>query len=131
MNLSDNRVAADEVERLLRNWGRWCRVPKVRDGEKWYFRDLWYSEQPIHRDYRAPANRDTKAPPSISVNDAELANEAFIRMRGGEEKTAIAEFYAIGHSVAVIADIIGISKRSAERRLQAGRQQFFDELRKK
>ena len=132
MKLSDNPQAADEVERLLRNWGRWCRVPKVyiEDG-RWFYRQLWYSEQPMTRDYRAPRQEQTKAPPAVVVRDAERANEAFINMRDAELQMLLAEYYANNQPAEVLSKMLDIHRTTVYRRLATAKQGFFDEFRKK
>jgi hypothetical protein len=132
MKLSDNPQAAEEVERLLRNWGRWCRVPKVylTKSGKWAYRWLWFAEQPIFRMYRSPRNRVTRCAQPVNFRDGEKVNDTFIRMSDDELKNLLSEMYANNQPADVLAKMLNVHRATIYRRLGLAKQAFFDEFSK-
>lgn len=113
MTLADNQETKRQVERLLENWGRWCR-------DDW-FRKLGYVPPMTSRRYIAPRGKERiKAYPPINEDDGWKANEAIINLGVNghfDEHRLLIAWYAHGHSAVIIGKMLGWHRATVYRKL--------------
>lgn len=124
MNLSDNKELKQKVDDVLLNWGRWCR-------DDWR-RRLGYSVQPTFKHYRAPQQERMKAREPIDANEAEMANDAIIRIGvkngpGFDAYRMLVAWYAKGKHPMVLSRQFRCSRASVYRTRDRAMDCFWDE----